>query len=324
MTQITVPNVPMEVTYAISSPTTGPFVVPFAFFDEEDVFVTVIDAAGGETALVHINDFTFSVLTVPVGQEGSGFEGGELDLNAAAGGTGFTLRIYRSTTIDRTANFPLTGPFSIPVLNDEQNRNTMMLQEMDTNKVSRKGGVLLDDLDMNNFRILNLPTALLSHEPLTLGQFTASTQNPADKAANEVITGQWTFPNNTILLDPAGRERRIAFRRNTGRYISNSTALSQDDDDSFIEYSGAGGDMLTLGDPLEVGTTVTVLNVGSGALTIAENVGNQLKWLNGSAVLIGNRTLSVGGVMTLKYESESWVGGSSGTSLVKCWGLGVS
>ena len=132
MTQITVPAVPIEVTYAVTSASTGPFTVPFPFFDEDDVFATVTDALGAVTALVHTTDFTFSVLTVPVGQEGTGYEGGALDLVAAIGADGATtLRIYRSTVIDRTANFPSTGPFSMPILNDEQNQQTMILQELD-------------------------------------------------------------------------------------------------------------------------------------------------------------------------------------------------
>ena len=130
MTQITVPDVPTFVEYSVTSASTGPFVVPFAFFDEDDVFATVTDALGVETALVHTTDFTFSVLTVPVGQEGNGYEGGELDLVASIGADGATtLRIYRSTVIDRTSNFPSTGPFSMPLLNDEQNRFVLMMQE---------------------------------------------------------------------------------------------------------------------------------------------------------------------------------------------------
>ena len=70
MTQITIPAVPSFISYAVASPTTGPFVVPFAFFDEGDVKATVTDALGVPTALVHGVDFTFNVLNAPVPQEG--------------------------------------------------------------------------------------------------------------------------------------------------------------------------------------------------------------------------------------------------------------
>jgi len=130
MTQITVPDVPAFIEYAVSTPSTGPFVVPFPFFEEEDVKATLTDSAGAETALVLTTDFTFTTLDTPVGQEGSGYEGGEITLVVAAGATGTVLKIYRDTTIDRTANFPSTGPFSMPLLNDEQNRYIAILQEL--------------------------------------------------------------------------------------------------------------------------------------------------------------------------------------------------
>lgn len=132
MTQITIPNVPTEVSYSVTSASTGPFTVPFPFFDEDDVKATVTDALGVETALVHSTDFTFTTLDVPAGQEGSGYESGAITLNASIGADGATtLRIYRDTVVDRTANYPNTGPFSMPLLNDEQNKHIAIMQELD-------------------------------------------------------------------------------------------------------------------------------------------------------------------------------------------------
>lgn len=131
MTQITIPNVSSEVEYSVTSASTGPFTVPFPFFDEDDVYATVTDALGVVTALTHSADFTFSSLDVPVDQEGAGYSGGTLDLSSSIGADGnTTLKIYRSTTIARTANYPNTGPFSMALLNDEQNKIVTMLQEM--------------------------------------------------------------------------------------------------------------------------------------------------------------------------------------------------
>lgn len=132
MTQITVPDVATTVTYNVASASTGPFVVPFAFFAQGDVFAYTEDLAGTITALVVTTDFTFTTLDTPVGQEGNGYEGGEITLNVAIGADGDTdITIYRDTAVDRTANYPTTGPFSMPILNDEQNRQTMMMQELE-------------------------------------------------------------------------------------------------------------------------------------------------------------------------------------------------
>ena len=138
-----------------------------------------------------------------------------------------------------------------------------------------------------------------------------------------VVQAFGPLPTDTVLYDVSGNDRLIAYRRNIGRYVAGSTTLSQDDDDSFIHYNGAGGDTLTLLDPAAAGTTVTVKNAGSGAFSIEEDTGNTLNWFNGSSVLTGNRSLAVGGVMTLKYDSSGYPG-SLTTSSVDCWGLGVS
>jgi hypothetical protein len=132
MTQITIPAVPTFVEYSVVSASTGPFTVPFAFFDQDDVQATVTDALGAITNLVVTSGFTFTSLDTPVGQEGNGYSGGVITLVSSIGAdAGTTLRIFRDTIIDRTANFPSTGPFSMPLLNDEQNEQTMIMQELE-------------------------------------------------------------------------------------------------------------------------------------------------------------------------------------------------
>jgi hypothetical protein len=130
MTQITIPDVPTFIEYSVVTASTGPFTVPFAFFDQDDVQATVTDAIGTITNLVVATDFTFTTLDTPVGQEGNGYSGGAITLNSSIGAdAATTLRVFRETIVDRTSNFPSTGPFSMPILNDEQNRQTMMMQE---------------------------------------------------------------------------------------------------------------------------------------------------------------------------------------------------
>jgi len=95
--------------------------------EQADVQAQVIDALGVVTDLLVTTDFVFSTLDVPLGQEGNGFDGGAITLNVAIENS--SIRIFRDTVIDRTANYPTTGPFSMPLLNDEQNQQTMILQE---------------------------------------------------------------------------------------------------------------------------------------------------------------------------------------------------
>lgn len=142
MTQITIPAEAISIEYSVTSPSTGPFVVPFHFFIEADVIAFVTDAVGTVTSLVVTTDFTFTQLDTPVGQEGSGFSGGEITLVSSIGADGdTTIQILRSIIIDRLANFPNTGPFSMPLLNDEQNRVIAIMQELAANQAGGSGGI---------------------------------------------------------------------------------------------------------------------------------------------------------------------------------------
>ena len=157
MTQITVPDVPTFKEYSVVVSSTGPFIVPFAFFDEDDVKATVTDALGAVSNLVVTTDFTFTQLDTPVGQEGTGYEGGEITLLVAIGADGgTTIRIYRDTTIDRVANYAATGQFLIPVLNDEQNKFIMMMQELSENVSGDQVGINTQDIADQAALIANL------------------------------------------------------------------------------------------------------------------------------------------------------------------------
>jgi len=133
MSEITVPNVPSEIEYQITTSDAGPFVVPFPFFQEADVKVFKRDDATGiETELDLTTDWTFTLKTSPVAQEGVGYTDGEITLIAAL--VDHTLKIYRDTIIDRLANYPSTGPFLIYLLNNEFSKVYTILQELEAQK----------------------------------------------------------------------------------------------------------------------------------------------------------------------------------------------
>lgn len=141
MAQITIPNQAISVEYAVVVSSTGPFEVPFAFFAEEDIRCLVTDALLVETTLLVTTDFTFTRLDTPIAQEGSGYEGGEITLVAPIGADGnTTIKIFRSTIIDRTNNYPNTGPFSVALLNDELNKHIAIMQELVVGQGGGGGG----------------------------------------------------------------------------------------------------------------------------------------------------------------------------------------
>lgn len=112
----------------------------------------------------------------------------------------------------------------------------------------------------------------------------------------------------------------LASKHNLGRNTAGSTTLLQTDDDGYVAYTGPGGHTYTMIDPATSGTTILIVNVGTGTLTLAEDTGNTLSWLTGSAVTTGNRTLAVGASVSLHYDGA----GGATTSNARCWGAGLS
>lgn len=136
MSQLTVNDITPQVEYAADTDDTGPYVVPFVFFDFEDVKVSIIDSSGNVTELTRITDWNFTSYTAAT--DGQGYwTGGEITLEAGeVTEDDMTVRIYRDTVIDRLVNYPFSGPISITALNDELNMVTMILQELEREKAN--------------------------------------------------------------------------------------------------------------------------------------------------------------------------------------------
>lgn len=130
----------------------------------------------------------------------------------------------------------------------------------------------------------------------------ASTAKYADATAN--FTG--TLQYGGIEVGYRG------FRQS--REITGSDSTSGTDAAGIVYYTSTGGHTFTADTDPSINSLVTLLNVGSGNLTIAGS--GSLQWYNGSgSVLTGSRTLAVGGIATLwQFTSGAW----------KVWGTGIS
>ncbi len=103
--------------------------------------------------------------------------------------------------------------------------------------------------------------------------------------------------------------RGMPFRNFSG---SDNTVVT--DIGRALVYAGAGGHTFTFDTDLPVSSLCTVINAGTGNLTIAGS--GSLSWYNGSgAASTGSRTLAVGGVCTV------WQGVSGAFNI---WGTGLS
>lgn len=131
-----------------------------------------------------------------------------------------------------------------------------------------------------------------------------------DRTDNTVDTVN--FVNGTLQY--GGLE--VGYRNIPNRNIAVSDNTQAADRGTIITYSGAGGHTFTVDSDFIATYTLTFINAGSGAMSIAESLAGSLFWFNGSGALgTGTRTLAVGGVATLYMVDNS-----------SCyiWGTGLS
>lgn len=119
------------------------------------------------------------------------------------------------------------------------------------------------------------------------------------------------FPNG--VLQYAGLEvgfRNMARNDQNGNY----TLLTGDRAGSII-YGGGGGHTYTLPVGLALGI-FTIINFGTGTLTLSASTPANLAWANGSGVIsTGNRTLAIAGIATVwSPSSGNWY----------VWGTGLT
>ncbi|CUW40257.1 protein of unknown function [Magnetospirillum sp. XM-1] len=118
-----VTNIPTTISYSVgSSPSTGPFAVPFAFFSTSDLIVYV----GSYTPKTIGTDYTVSgTLT------GGGYpDGGSVTLTAGVSNT--WVVITRSVPIQRVTQLPVSGKFNIDQLNQDLNVSYAIAQQNKT------------------------------------------------------------------------------------------------------------------------------------------------------------------------------------------------
>lgn len=122
MPELIIEDEPREVEIVVGpTPTTGPFTIPFSFFQDADVKVSVDD---GVSVVVKTITTDYTVTGVAVD---GGFDGGTLDFVSNI--SNVTIKIFSQIIIDRTNNFPTSGPFKINLLNLEFNKIIAILQE---------------------------------------------------------------------------------------------------------------------------------------------------------------------------------------------------
>ena len=103
--------------------------IDFPFFTEDDINVIVTDSSGVDTVLSRgTGTGTFAVAGAAVDD---GFSGGNVTFGDAYTTTD-TITIFRDIPIERTTDFPTSGPFSITSLNTDFDRIFAIAQQNET------------------------------------------------------------------------------------------------------------------------------------------------------------------------------------------------
>ncbi len=94
--------------------------------------------------------------------------------------------------------------------------------------------------------------------------------------------------------------RAVGYRLLPSRDLAASGSLAATDSGSSVRYTGPGTETVTV-ENLPALATALIINAGSAAISIAENLSGTMIWLAGAGTLanVGTRTLAVGGVATV-------------------------
>ena len=123
----------VQYTQTVTANTTQ-LTIDFPFFSLDDINVIVTSAAGVDTTLTRgTGTGTFAVTGTSVDD---GFSGGHVTLGDTYSDSSTKYTIFRDITVERTTDFPTSGPFNVSSLNTELDKIFAIEQELET-KIGR-------------------------------------------------------------------------------------------------------------------------------------------------------------------------------------------
>lgn len=155
------------------------------------------------------------------------------------------------------------------------------------------------------------------------GQIVWSLYNPASGgtlAFNNGTTNVFEINGSTgelQIYEPGVGLKSAGTKSIPSRTFTSSDSTAATDNGKILYKSSGGGDTFTVDSDFGVaGYTCTVINAGSGSLTIAESLSGTMSWINGTgSISTGSRTLAIGGIATI------WM---LDTTNALIWGTGLT
>lgn len=299
----------VQYTQAVTANSTT-LTIDFPFFDLDDIKVIVTTSAGVDTTLTRGSGTgTFAVNGTAVDD---GFSGGNITLGDSYDNT-HTYTIFRDITIQRTTDFPTSGPFNIASLNTELDKLTAITQQNNNNF---ERSIKLTDSDATaSLTIPNATTrpnkylgfdgagnlAALSGTGATIG--TIQTAN----LANGLITTE-------KLADTSVTSAKIATNAVTNAKMADDSVGSDEIIDNSVTASelnvtGNGTSGQALVSDGDGSMTWSTINVYPQVITIKTS-GNYTIPSNAQAILI--KASGAGGSGAVRHDNNTAATGNDG------------
>ena len=273
----------VQYTQAVVANTTQ-LTIDFPFFDLDDLNVIVTDAAGTDTTLSRgTGTGTFAVVGVSVDD---GFSGGYVTLGDSYSAGTDTFTIFRDIPVQRTTDFPTSGPFNISSLNTELDKIIAIEQELET-KITRT--LQLADSDTTvDLKLPNLDT----RKGTTLA-FNATTGEPE---AGPTVAGVTTV--GALAADIA-----------TLADIEDGTVAT----DAISDTAAIASDVTAVA---AIASDVTAVNANSSNINAAVANAANINAAPANAQLAADWAVKVDGIVdSTDYSSKAWsIGGTGVTS----------
>ena len=220
---------------------------------------------------------------------------------------GGTLRLSSNTTA-------LTAALPVRVADGASNAPQYSFTNDTTSGLYRVGSNSIGISTNGTLRLSVDNAAVTSTVPVVapVGTKTA----PAFTFAGDTDTGIYQYGTNDVGFTNGDNGFQIGYRGIPGRSFSSDSNTTAQDNGTIAYYTSSGHTFTVDSDFGVAGNAMTILNIGTGNLAIAETLSGTMTWLDGSGTLkTGSRTLAVGGACTIWMVS---------TTAAVIYGLGLS
>lgn len=112
--------------------------------------------------------------------------------------------------------------------------------------------------------------------------------------------GRWNVAGLSVYPDAGSTAYEVGFRRLPLRAVTGADSTVATDSGKLLKYTGSTATLTVASSTLIALDVVTIVNAGTGVLTIAESLSGTMIWMDAAGLAsVGSRDLAIGGVATV-------------------------